>query len=86
MSSIGPQVRQLSVADVVDPLGMRRAAAMSSAKARSAVVSVRTPGVLPAGCRVGARVDVDVVEADREVAHDLQLGPARRAARRRPGR
>ena len=29
--------------------GMRRAAAMSSAKARSAVVSVRTPGVLPTG-------------------------------------
>ena len=70
------------------PPGRRRAAAMSSAQARSAVVSVRTPGVLPTATprRVHAG-DVDVVEADRVVADDLELrARPRRGTRRRPGR
>ena len=47
---------------------------MSSAQARSAVVSVRTPGVLPTGMLARrARGDVDVVEPDGEVADDLEL-------------
>ena len=67
-----------ALADVVVALGKRRATAISSANARSAVVSVSTPGVLPTGTprRVQAG-DVDVVEADREVADDLELRPGR---------
>ena len=60
------------------PRGARRAAAISSAQARSAVVSVRTPGVLPTGdAAPRARGHVDVVEADGVVADDPELRPGR---------
>ena len=51
---------------------------MSSVQARSAVVSVRTPGVLPTGDpppRAGRHVDV--VEPDRVVGDDPQAGTRR---------
>ncbi len=53
---------------------IRRAAAISSAKARSAVASVSASGVLPTGMpRARGRVDVDVVVADRVVGDHPQL-------------
>ena len=56
----------------------RRVAIRISAKARSAVASVSTPGVLvhdDAAGRAGG--DVDVVVADRDVRDDAQLRPGR---------
>ena len=55
------------------PSTMRRAAAISRQKAMSAVASVSTPGVLPTrDAARGGGGHVDVVEADREVADDLE--------------
>ncbi len=54
--------------------GSRRAAASSSAIARSAVASVSTSGVTPTGMpRAARRRQVDVVAADREVRDRAQL-------------
>ena len=62
----------------------RRAAASSSAKARSAVVSVRTPGVWPTGMpRARRGGEVDVVEPHRAARDDAQPRARRRAAPRR---
>ncbi len=46
-STAGPQVRHLPARTSRSPSAMRRAAAISSANARSAVASVSTPGVCP---------------------------------------
>ena len=59
------------------PRASRRAMPSISATARSAVLSVRTSGVLPTGMpRARRRLDVDVVDADRVVGDRPQ--PRRR--------
>ena len=65
---------------------IRRPAASVSARASSAVASVRTPGVLVTTiAALAAGVEVDVVVADGEVGDDLAARrPRRRAARRPP--
>ena len=63
------------------PSASRRAAARSSAQARSAVVSVSTPGVLPTGIpRAAGGLEVDVVGAHGVVGDRPQLGARRRSA------
>ena len=65
--------------------GARRRAC--SAKARSAVASVRTSGVMPTGMpRARRGREVDVVGADRVVGDHAQLGRGVEQLARRPGR
>ncbi len=57
------------------PSAIRRAAAIISASAVSAVVSVSTPACCRPAAALSACLQVDVAKAHGVVRHDLELGP-----------
>ena len=74
-SCVGPHTVHPPLRTRRSPSPRRRAAASSRAKARSAVASVSTPGVLVSTTRRAlAAGDVHVVEADGQVGDHAQVG------------
>ena len=71
---VGPQVFQSPRLTYSAASTTRRAETRISASARSAVVSVSTPGVLPTGnAPRGAGREIDVVDPDGHLRHHLEL-------------